>query len=29
MLSTPDQERYRVTDYCGDVHLYPPELEAS
>jgi lysine 2,3-aminomutase len=17
--------RYRVTDYCGDVHLYPPE----
>jgi len=27
---TPDQEsaaeqRYRVTDYCGDVHLYPPK----
>jgi lysine 2,3-aminomutase len=20
--------RYRVTDYCGDVHLYPPEPEA-
>jgi lysine 2,3-aminomutase len=18
--------RYRITDYCGDVHLYPPEL---
>jgi lysine 2,3-aminomutase len=17
-------DRYRVTDYCGDVHLYPP-----
>ena len=22
----PDSEsRYRVVDYCGDVHLYPPE----
>jgi lysine 2,3-aminomutase len=20
-----DETRYRVTDYCGDVHLYPPE----
>jgi lysine 2,3-aminomutase len=20
-----DEMRYRVTDYCGDVHLYPPE----
>ena len=19
------ETRYRVTDYCGDVHLYPPE----
>jgi lysine 2,3-aminomutase len=28
--STPaDPERYRVTDYCGDVHLYPPEPEAA
>jgi lysine 2,3-aminomutase len=22
----PDAEtRYRIMDYCGDVHLYPPE----
>jgi lysine 2,3-aminomutase len=21
----PDETRYRVTDYCGDVHLYPPQ----
>jgi lysine 2,3-aminomutase len=20
-----DETRYRVTDYCGDVHLYPPQ----
>jgi lysine 2,3-aminomutase len=19
------ETRYRVTDYCGDVHLYPPQ----
>jgi lysine 2,3-aminomutase len=19
-----EEKRYRVTDYCGDVHLYPP-----
>jgi lysine 2,3-aminomutase len=21
----PSQKRYRIVDYCGDVHLYPPE----
>ena len=21
----PAETRYRVTDYCGDVHLYPPQ----
>jgi lysine 2,3-aminomutase len=21
----PFQKRYRIVDYCGDVHLYPPE----
>ena len=21
----PSERRYRVVDYCGDVHLYPPE----
>jgi lysine 2,3-aminomutase len=20
-----DETRYRVVDYCGDVHLYPPK----
>jgi lysine 2,3-aminomutase len=19
------EKRYRIVDYCGDVHLYPPE----
>jgi lysine 2,3-aminomutase len=19
------ETRYRIVDYCGDVHLYPPE----
>jgi lysine 2,3-aminomutase len=27
--STPDQQKYRVTDYCGDVHLYPPAPETA
>jgi lysine 2,3-aminomutase len=22
----PAERRYRIVDYCGDVHLYPPEL---
>ena len=21
----PAETRYRIVDYCGDVHLYPPE----
>jgi lysine 2,3-aminomutase len=21
----PSEKRYRIVDYCGDVHLYPPE----
>jgi len=21
----PEETRYRIIDYCGDVHLYPPE----
>jgi lysine 2,3-aminomutase len=29
VAAAPDQERYRVTDYCGDVHLYPPGPETS
>jgi len=24
-VSSSGTKRYRVTDYCGDVHLYPPE----
>ena len=24
-VNQPRETRYRVVDYCGDVHLYPPK----
>jgi len=29
LASPSDPERYRVTDYCGDVHHYPPAHESN
>jgi len=27
-VASPGTKRYRITDYCGEVHLYPPETSS-